>query len=163
MRYRIFDTMPFHPITLQRLQSQHQMLDELLKGSAAALDIAPAPNKWSVRQHVAHLGRYQEVFQHRLKRILEEHQPQLAQYHSETDNGFVAWEEASIGDILQRLHIQRDLMIRQLNGLSLSDQGRKGVHPKYGPLDVPAWTEFFVLHEAHHLLAIFKLSHQLSA
>ena len=154
--------MPFHPSTLTRLQTQHHALDELLKSAQHIADIEPEPGKWSIRQQVAHLGRYQEIFQARLKGILDEHNPALDLYFAETDNGFVAWEEASLADILQRLHIKRDLLIRQLTGLGLSEQARTGKHPVYGPLDIPAWTEFFVLHEAHHLLSIFKLVHSLS-
>lgn len=150
--------MPFHPITLQRFETQHLVVQELLRGRIN-LDEVPAPGKWSARQHLAHLGRYQEIFQLRLKRILEEQNPALDRYLSETDNGFPAWEDAPVSDIIERLNIRRGLLIRQLHGLGLSEQGRSGQHPVYGPLDVPAWTEFFVLHEAHHLLAIFKLVH----
>ena len=28
---------------------------------------------------------------------------------------------------------------------------RTGVHAKFGPMDVPRWLEFFLVHEAHHL------------
>ncbi|MGH7237346.1 MAG: DinB family protein, partial [Candidatus Saccharimonadales bacterium] len=36
---------------------------------------------------------------------------------------------------------------------------RMGIHPKYGKLTVLDWTEFFLLHEAHHLYTIFQLAH----
>ena len=32
-----------------------------------------------------------------------------------------------------------------------------GHHPKYGALTLVEWTEFFLLHEAHHLFTLFKL------
>jgi hypothetical protein len=33
-----------------------------------------------------------------------------------------------------------------------------GTHPKFGVLTIPGWTEFFLLHEAHHLFTIFRLA-----
>jgi hypothetical protein len=38
----------------------------------------------------------------------------------------------------------------------------KGTHPKYGTLMITEWTEFFLLHEAHHLFTLFRLSKALS-
>jgi hypothetical protein len=33
------------------------------------------------------------------------------------------------------------------------------VHKKYGALTIMEWTEFFLLHEAHHIFTIFQLMH----
>jgi len=33
-----------------------------------------------------------------------------------------------------------------------------GSHPKFGVMTIPGWTEFFLLHEAHHLFTIFRLA-----
>jgi hypothetical protein len=35
---------------------------------------------------------------------------------------------------------------------------RTGIHKKYGRLTILQWTEFFLLHEAHHIFTIFKLA-----
>jgi hypothetical protein len=45
--------------------------------------------------------------------------------------------------------------------LSPDKLDRTGIHPKYGKLNIIDWTEFFLLHEAHHLFAIFQLTHTL--
>lgn len=34
---------------------------------------------------------------------------------------------------------------------------RIGLHPVYGPMTLEGWTEFFLLHEAHHLFTILRL------
>ncbi len=34
---------------------------------------------------------------------------------------------------------------------------RIGLHPVYGPMTIEGWTEFFLLHEAHHFFTILRL------
>ena len=106
--------MPFHPSTIQRFKSQHLLLDELFKGRDRQWNVAAEGGKWSMQEQLAHLGRYQEIFESRIQRILKEEGPDVGRYVSDTDNGFPAWLESSVPDILQRLYIRRDLLIRQL-------------------------------------------------
>ena len=40
---------------------------------------------------------------------------------------------------------------RWCDGLSPAETARTGLHPTFGEMDVTAWLEFFLLHEAHHL------------
>jgi hypothetical protein len=48
-----------------------------------------------------------------------------------------------------------------LSGLGESNLKRTGLHPRYGVLTIPQWTEFFLLHEAHHLFSLFMLLQEL--
>jgi hypothetical protein len=34
-----------------------------------------------------------------------------------------------------------------------------GVHPALGPLTIPEWLEFFLLHEGHHLYQVMLRVH----
>ena len=45
-----------------------------------------------------------------------------------------------------------------ITNLTDAAQSRTGVHKKYGKLTVLQWTEFFLLHEAHHIYTIFQLA-----
>src|SRR6266542_1985639 len=38
---------------------------------------------------------------------------------------------------------------------------RTGRHPVYGKRNINGWTEFFLLHEAHHFYTILKLTSQI--
>jgi len=37
------------------------------------------------------------------------------------------------------------------------DYNKTGTHPVFGQMTMLQWLNFFLLHEAHHLLTIFKL------
>ena len=55
------------------------------------LEQRPVPHKWSIREHLAHLGRYQEIFLERLTVILKGARPLLGRYKAENDPGFYEW------------------------------------------------------------------------
>ncbi len=42
-----------------------------------------------------------------------------------------------------------------------SDFDKNGTHPAFGVMNLMQWINFFLLHEAHHMFAIFKLAAQL--
>jgi len=54
------------------------------------------------------------------------------------------------------------VIFSKLQGMGEDDLRRVGHHPRYGMLDVRQWTEFFLLHEAHHLYTIFMLVRELA-
>lgn len=56
--------------TAFRLRAQLDCLESLLDGTeSGALDRRPVPDKWSGRENLAHLARYQEMFLRRIERI----------------------------------------------------------------------------------------------
>jgi hypothetical protein len=55
---------------------------------------------------------------------------------------------------------RKDILVL-MNRLSDDQCQRIGIHPAYGSMTIEAWTEFFLLHEAHHFLTIFKLAGQI--
>ena len=59
--------------------------------------------------------------------------------------------ERSTSDVMNRLAVLRRRVLELLGGLSDEQLARSGVHPLFGEMTIPMWTEFFLLHEAHHL------------
>lgn len=144
--------------TLQRLSTQLDALDLLLDGlSESDMHQRPEPGKWSVHEHLAHLGRYHEVFLMRLERILIEEAPALGRYRAEDDPEFSSWTALNTDQVLQRLYTCRRNLNDFLVRLPPAELARQGVHPKLGIMAVPWLVEFFLLHEAHHLYAILWL------
>ena len=41
------------------------------------------------------------------------------------------------------------------------DLAKTGIHPAFGQMTLLQWLNFFLLHEAHHLFAIFKLASEI--
>ena len=87
----------------------------------------PPTGKWSIFENMARLGRYQAVFLDRIQRIIAEETPRFSRYAADDDPAFVDWRNLSF------------------------------LTPLYGPMTIEGWTEFVLLHEAHHLLTTLRL------
>ena len=137
---------------LGRLESQLQALDFILARAApGALDARPRPDEWSARENLAHLARHHAVFIERLRRLLVAERPDLGRYRAENDPEWTAWAALPADEIVERLRRMRAELVALVRGLSPADAARTGLHPTFGEMDVAAFLEFFLLHEAHHL------------
>jgi len=117
----------------------------------------PIPEKWSIKEHLAHLGRYQEIFLVRLTVILNGKTPYLERYKAENDPIFYDWCALTTTKIIQKTAKQRLEIIQLISHLTNKQIQQIGVHPKLGRMNVEDWTSFFILHEAHHIYAIFGI------
>ncbi len=144
--------------TVTRLRTQLDCLPILLSGvPEAALDNRPIAGKWSAREHLAHLARYQEMFLCRMQRIRSEDCPHLPRYRAEDD---AEWPQRMLlptAGILASLHSLRAQLVNQADHLPAAEFSRIGIHSKFGAMTLRQWLEFFLLHEAHHLLAVMQL------
>jgi uncharacterized damage-inducible protein DinB len=141
------------------LHHQHESIHDLLKGSSEAqLAQRIQTDKWSVHEQIAHLVTYQPLFLQRLKTIVQEHNPLFNRYVADNDPNFLQSCQKPLSDLLNGLHKDRALIIDFLLSVPGETLGKTGRHPKYGLLTMREWTEFFLLHEAHHLFSIFMLS-----
>lgn len=113
--------------------------------------------KWSIQENIAHLGRYHEIFMGRLNRILQQDNPVFARYVHELDSRAFIWFEKPWASLFPDLEKERDLLMAKIESLSDEDWGKTGQHPVLGWMEVGEWLDFFLLHEAHHHYAIFKL------
>ncbi len=144
--------MSLSPNLRDRLRTQLEVLVTVL-GAASPATIAkrPATGKWSAHEHLAHLARHHEVMLERLRLVLNEDRPHLPRYRAEADPEWETWRSLPLDEILSLLKTQRGEIVRLVDGLDEQDLARVGVHAALGPLNVPDWLEFFLLHEAHHL------------
>jgi uncharacterized damage-inducible protein DinB len=147
--------------TLVRLRTQLDCLPILLSGVPNdALDNRPVTGKWSARESLAHLARYQEMFFSRMHRIRSEDCPPLPRYRAEDDAEWPQWMLLPMPGILSSLHLLRAHLLNDVESLSAAEFSRVGIHPKFGKMTLGLWLEFFLLHEAHHLLAVMQLARQ---
>lgn len=143
--------------TAIRLKTQLDCLPIILAGvSEDSLNRRPKPEKWSARENLAHLARYQEMFLERIARIRREDRPLLARYVAEDDPQWPHWMAMPAGELLERLQTLRAEMIQRVQLLSDAELSRTAVHPRFGEMTLVQWLEFFLLHEAHHLLAVLQ-------
>ena len=143
--------------TFLRLKTQLDCLPILLNDvDVGALDRKPIPDKWSARENLAHLARYQQLFLERLHRILTEAAPQLPRYSAEQDSEWPRWAQMQVDEALTTLRTTRSELIKRVERLAETDLARTAAHPRFGTLTLVQWLEFFLLHEAHHLLAVIQ-------
>jgi uncharacterized damage-inducible protein DinB len=145
---------------LDRLRTQHLSLSELIAGLPdERLVLNPVPGKWSIKDNIAHLTKYQLVFIERMHTLLSIHEPVFEAYRAENDPEFARWLSKSVHELTEELNKDRIILTRLLTKMEENELKRIGVHQKFGKLTVLDWTDFFLLHEAHHLFTIFRLAH----
>lgn len=143
---------------VDRLKNQHETIEVLIsKIESHRLTAQSAPGKWSIKDNVAHLAKYQPGFIKRINTILEEDIPVFERYRAENDPEFEAWRKKEINELLSILMTDRRTIFHLISNLSEQLLERTGIHKKYGRMTVMDWTEFFLLHEAHHIFTIFQL------
>jgi DinB superfamily len=143
---------------ITRLQHQHETLQELIENfTEEQLKLRVIPDKWSVFEQIVHLTTYQSFHLLRIQKIEQENNPVFNRYIADADPLFLEGCKKSLKDLLAQLYEQRQTLIQHLTTLPGGTLNRCGRHPKFGLLSLTDWTDFFLLHEAHHLFSIFKL------
>jgi len=141
-----------------RLQLQHRTIRELADNLPdSSLRHPVHPGKWSAFENIAHLAAYQPVFIARLERIGREPSPAFERYVAENDPLFPSYLQKPPAELFGNIDDDRARILSLLDTDSEALLGKTGVHPKFGLLTVTGWTEFFLLHEAHHLYTLFML------
>ena len=151
--------MPLSTSILTRLEHQHKTVHELIRGfSETQLKQRVNPDKWSVFEQIAHLTSYQPVFLHRLQQMEQQHEPAFDRYAADNDPAFNACLQRPLKELEDDLTTQRFILHNHINRLPETALRRTGVHLRYGTMSIVQWTEFFLLHESHHLFSIFQLT-----
>ena len=152
--------MKIYPSLIDRLKTQHQTACEIISSADAdRMSRRPQPGKWNIHDNLSHLVRYQLVFTSRLNEILHDNAPSFGRYKAEEDPEFESYRALADDILIKQLNNDRKSIYGLVTGLSESQLKRTGVHKKFGSLTIIEWTEFFLLHEAHHLFTIFQLAH----
>lgn len=142
-----------------RLKNQHEAVEQIISAvKSSQLTLHPSPEKWSIKDNIAHLAKYQPVFTERISIILKINSPVFDRYKAENDPDFESWRKREIPDLIKTLNSDRQFIFNLIINLGDTELNRIGLHKKYGKLTVTQWTEFFLLHEAHHIFTIFQLA-----
>ena len=84
-------------------------------------------------------------------------EPGFESYVGENDAEFPAWRTMEINTLLEHFDKDRKAIFRLISTMPENKLARTGIHKKFGRLNIVQWTEFFLLHEAHHIYTIFQL------
>ena len=144
----------------ERLKNQHKTIPSIiLKLGNQQILHRQFKGKWNIHENIAHLAKYQPVFIDRFRKILAIDEPEFEVYRAEDDDEFEIYCAFTTYELLKKISADREVIYHLITHLSADKLDRMGVHPKFGKLTITEWTEFFLLHEAHHLFAIFQLAH----
>ena len=154
--------MPLPSSITTRLEYQHKSLIDIIEGlSDEQIRRQVILGKWSIFENIVHLATYQHAFIQRVRQMLHEENPQFQRYTAESDPLFHDNCSRSTREIMQDLITIRREIIAKILSLKEADIQHTGGHPVFGNMNIMQWLNFFLLHEAHHLFTIFKLTAEL--
>jgi hypothetical protein len=148
---------PAHPDNLHarltaRLRDQAHDIRRLVSGlDEETMARRPVPDKWSLKELVAHLWRVQEVFESRIEAMLTQSKPMLTPYDPARDLEFETKLISTSEDLVAGFLGDREELAALLESLSPADWRRRGIQPEYGHYDVQLAVECLAYHEAHHI------------
>jgi len=146
-----------YPALVCRLKTQHLAVGEIVKHTdEQRLNHQSEPGKWSIKDNIAHLVSYQPVFIGRVHQMLKGDTPVFSAYRADDEPDFIEARGWPLEDLLNKLNGNRRQILELITNLPDDQLLLTGTHPKYGTLTIPEWTEFFLLHEAHHLFTMFR-------
>jgi len=144
----------------ERLKNQHKTIASIIINlNNRQIQQRFIRDKWSIHENIAHLAKYQPVFIDRIRKILTNEEPEFGAYKADDDDEFEIYCAFTTYELLKKISSDREVIFHLITHLPVDKLDRTGTHPKYGKLTILEWSEFFLLHEAHHLFAIFQLAH----
>jgi len=151
--------MLIYPSIKDRLNSQHLAIKELIKNlDEDFINKRHETGKWSIQENLVHIISYHQVFLTRLDKIIKSDNPYFDRYTSEGDSYFDKIKNLLSVELLNHLEEERKNVTDLIFKLDKNELQKPGTHQKFGEMNVVEWIEFFLLHEAHHIYTIFKLS-----
>jgi len=150
-----------YPSLQERLKNQHTAIPSIIEQlNERELHYHPEPGKWSIHDNIVHLAKYQPIFSDRISTMLTTDDPAFERYRADDDHGFHIWRNFSTGKLVEKIAAEREYIYKKITALSDTQLQRTGKHPRFGKLTIAEWTDFFLLHEAHHIFTIFQLAHR---
>ncbi len=151
--------MEIYPSIKDRLNSQHLAINELIKNlDEEFINRRPEIGKWSIQENLVHIVSYHQVFLQRMDKIIKNDNPYFDRYKSDDDDNFYNLQKLTSEELLIHLEEERKKVTDFIFKLDKNELQKPGTHQKFGVMNVVEWIEFFLLHEAHHIYTIFKLS-----
>ncbi len=144
--------------TQSRLKNQHLVLEELIDGlTGEQLNKEIYAGKWTIHQQLAHLASYNHTFLTRIHIIMEAFNARFDPYLAENDPEFLLACKMEPAELLSYFKKGSKKITDLLFSLDSGELIRTGIHAQYGNLSVLMWTEFYLLHEAHHIYCVFRM------
>lgn len=116
----------------------------------------PVPGRWSTLEVVCHLVDSEQVWCHRMKRVIAEDRPLLIGYDETRFTAVLPYHENDLEEELTLMEAMRNQMARTLRGLPDDVWSRTGVHNERGLMTLEEMLRAEVEHVPHHLVHILE-------
>jgi hypothetical protein len=131
------------------------LLREAVRGIWGEQVIArPVAGKWSTLEVICHVADFEIVGADRIKRVIAEDKPTLADGDEKAFAMKLAYHERDLEQELQLIGAIRGQVARILKSLNEADFGRMGIHSAAGPMTLKQFVERAVNHIPHHIAFI---------
>lgn len=149
---------------LHGLAATPLVLETLLKGATSAeVDLRRDPDRFTIREALAHLSDWEAIWRERIGRILTEEKPALLGY----DEGQIAldrdYARRPLAESLARLSAERPLLVKTLSELSPEQWARTGVRDEIGPVTINDLAALVLGHDGYHLRQVVEFRAAASA
>lgn len=136
------------------LRASPQVIAHLLADATPAdYDRRPDPDRFTIREVVAHLADWEVVWLERATRILNEENPSLPSYDEgqwAIDHNYAALD---VAEQLEKFHAGRARLADFLAGLTAVQWERAGAR-EFGPITIFQQTAMILGHDGYHLKQI---------
>ncbi len=141
--------------TLQQLGDYVEDIKRIFEStSQETLSYKESSDKWSPKEILGHLIDVELVFHYRLKKIIEEDKPALANFNQNIwveEQQYNHWDTAILVNSL--LALRRNLVF-WLGRIREDQWEREGMHSKRGLITFRSIVELLISHLKHHYLQI---------
>lgn len=124
--------------------------------SAAQIDRAPAPGKWSIREIAAHLADCELVFSFRLRQTLSQEHALISPF--DQDAWATRYAAYDFDSALALFKASRNWNLRLLTTVSEEDRHHPTTHPERGTMTFWTLVETMAGHDINHLQQVERLA-----
>ena len=136
---------------LERFRRGAEVLATVLTGAAGEeVDYVPAPDKWTIRQIMAHLADAELVGAHRLRLVIAENNPTLTSFDQNAWTKNLDYARRKPTQSLETFRRLRAENYELLKELPESAFDRVGSHTENGPMSLRRLLQGFADHAESH-------------
>jgi hypothetical protein len=144
--------------SVYQLEQTPIILEKLLHSAPAdILQWKPAPERWSIREVLAHLVDVEQMFSERASRMVEEKAPQLTEYDQEAAYAAGKYSTGTAKEHLHKFCHERDRSVSKLRYLPGDALTRKGQHNVLGTITLAELINEWAFHDLGHVRQIAEL------
>jgi hypothetical protein len=137
--------------TLERFRRGPEVLAVVLTGVyGEEMDFTPAPDKWSIRQIMAHLADAELVLAHRLRQVIAEDNPSLIAFDQNAwarNLDYARRLPKQSLDSFRRIRAENYDLLRALPETAFE---RTGAHTERGPMTLRQLLDIYAEHAESH-------------